>query len=55
MALRGAAGVWLYTGNDNDFTKRFPLIVAAVAALRYKSVRTIRPRIDLRVERFSKV
>jgi ATP-dependent DNA ligase len=33
MALRDAAGVRLYTRNGNDFTKRFPLVVAAVATL----------------------
>jgi ATP-dependent DNA ligase len=33
MALRGAAGVRHYTRNGNDFAKRFPLIVAAIAAL----------------------
>src|SRR5215469_15583788 len=33
MALRDAAGVRLITRNGNDFTKRFPLAVAAVAAL----------------------
>jgi bifunctional non-homologous end joining protein LigD len=31
LALRDAAGVPLYTHNGNDFTKRFPLAVAAVA------------------------
>jgi ATP-dependent DNA ligase len=29
LALRDAAGVRLYTRNGNDFTKRFPLVVAA--------------------------
>jgi hypothetical protein len=33
MARRDAAGVRLITRNGNDFTKRFPLVVAAVAAL----------------------
>jgi bifunctional non-homologous end joining protein LigD len=33
MARRDAAGVRLITRNGNDFTKRFPLAVAAVAAL----------------------
>jgi ATP-dependent DNA ligase len=33
MALRDATGVRLYTRGGHDFTARFPLIVAAVAAL----------------------
>jgi hypothetical protein len=33
LALRDAAVVRLITRNGNDFTKRFPLVVAAVAAL----------------------
>jgi ATP-dependent DNA ligase len=33
MALRDADGVRLITRNGNDFTRRFPLAVAAVAAL----------------------
>ena len=33
MARRDAAGVRLITRNGNDFTKRFPLAAAAVAAL----------------------
>ncbi len=33
MALRDASGVRLLTRNGNDFTKRFPLAAAAVAAL----------------------
>jgi bifunctional non-homologous end joining protein LigD len=33
LARRDTTGVRLYTCNDNDFTKRFPLIVAAVAVL----------------------
>jgi ATP-dependent DNA ligase len=37
LALRDAAGVRLYTRNGNDFTKRFPLVVAAVAALPVRS------------------
>ena len=37
MALRDAAGVRLITRNGNDFTKRFPLTVAAVAALPVRS------------------
>jgi hypothetical protein len=32
-----AAGVQLYTGIGNDFTKRFPLAVAAVTALPVRS------------------
>jgi ATP-dependent DNA ligase len=31
-ALRAADGVGLYTRNGNNFTKRFPLVVAAIAA-----------------------
>jgi ATP-dependent DNA ligase len=37
MALRDAAGVRLITRNGNDFTKRFPLAAAAVAALPVRS------------------
>jgi len=37
LALRDAAGVRLYTRNGNDFTKRFPLIVAAIATLPVRS------------------
>jgi bifunctional non-homologous end joining protein LigD len=33
LAARAAAGVRLYSRNGHDFTKRFPLIVAAVATL----------------------
>jgi ATP-dependent DNA ligase len=33
LARRDAAGVRLYTRNGNDFTKRFPVVVAAVATL----------------------
>jgi ATP-dependent DNA ligase len=37
MARRNAKGVRLYTRNGNDCTKRFPLVVAAVAALPVRS------------------
>jgi ATP-dependent DNA ligase len=37
MARRDAKGVRLPTRNGNDFTKRFPLIVAAVATLPVRS------------------
>jgi len=37
MARRGADGMRLRTRNGNDFTKRFPLIVAAVATLPVRS------------------
>jgi bifunctional non-homologous end joining protein LigD len=37
MARRDAAGVRLYTRGGHDFTARFPLIVAAVAALPARS------------------
>ena len=37
IARRDAAGVRLYTRNGNDFTKRFPLAVAAVATLPVRS------------------
>jgi bifunctional non-homologous end joining protein LigD len=37
MALCDAAGVRLHTRNGNDFTKRFPLVVAAVATLPVRS------------------
>jgi ATP-dependent DNA ligase len=37
MARRDVAGVRLYTRNGNDFTERFPLIVAAVAMLPARS------------------
>jgi ATP-dependent DNA ligase len=37
LAQRDAAGVRLITRNGNDFTKRFPLVVAAVAALPVRS------------------
>jgi bifunctional non-homologous end joining protein LigD len=37
MALRDAAGVRLITRNGNDFTRRFPLVAAAVAALPVRS------------------
>jgi bifunctional non-homologous end joining protein LigD len=37
MARRDATGVRLYTRNGHDFADRFPLIVAAVAALRARS------------------
>jgi bifunctional non-homologous end joining protein LigD len=33
MARRGGAGVRLFTRNGNDFAARFPLVVAALAAL----------------------
>jgi len=33
LARRDSKGVRLYTRNGNDFTKRFPLVVAAVATL----------------------
>jgi bifunctional non-homologous end joining protein LigD len=37
MARRDGAGVRLITRQGNDFTSRFPLIVAAIAALRGRS------------------
>ena len=37
MARRDGAGVRLFTRNGNDFTARFPLAVAAVAALPARS------------------
>ena len=37
MARRDAAGVRLITRNGNDFTRRFPLAVAAVASLPLRS------------------
>jgi ATP-dependent DNA ligase len=37
MARRDAGGVRLYSRNGYDFGKRFPLIVAAVAALPARS------------------
>jgi bifunctional non-homologous end joining protein LigD len=37
MARRDAKGVRLYTRNGNDFTKRFPLVVAAVATVPVRS------------------
>jgi ATP-dependent DNA ligase len=37
MARRDATGVQLYIRNGNDFSKRFPLIVAAVATLPARS------------------
>jgi hypothetical protein len=37
MALRDAKGVRVYTRNGNDFSKRFPLIMAAVATLPARS------------------
>jgi len=37
LARRDAAGVRLITRNGNDFTKRFPLVVAAVATLPVRS------------------
>jgi hypothetical protein len=37
LARRDAEGVRLYTRNGNDFTKRFPLVVAAVATLPVRS------------------
>jgi bifunctional non-homologous end joining protein LigD len=37
LARRDAASVRLYTRNGNDFTKRFPLVVAAVATLPVRS------------------
>jgi ATP-dependent DNA ligase len=33
LAPRDAGGVRLYTRNGNDFTERFPLVVAAIAVL----------------------
>lgn len=33
LVRRETAGVRLYTRNGNDFSHRFPLIVAAIAAL----------------------
>jgi bifunctional non-homologous end joining protein LigD len=38
MARRDGAGVWLITRHGNDFTHRFPLVVAAVAALPGRSL-----------------
>jgi bifunctional non-homologous end joining protein LigD len=37
LACRGAAGVRLLTRNGNDFTARYPLIVAAMAAMPVRS------------------
>ena len=37
LARRSAKGVWLYTRNGNDFTRRFPLVLAAVATLPARS------------------
>jgi ATP-dependent DNA ligase len=37
LARRDAKGVRLYTRNGHDFTKRFPLVVAAVATLPARS------------------
>jgi ATP-dependent DNA ligase len=37
LARRDAAGVRLYTRNGNDFSKRFPLVMAAVATLPVRS------------------
>jgi bifunctional non-homologous end joining protein LigD len=37
MARRDAAGVRLLTRNGHDWSSRFPLIVATVAALRVRS------------------
>jgi bifunctional non-homologous end joining protein LigD len=37
LAWRDAKGVRLYTRNGYDFSKRFPLVVAAVAALPARS------------------
>ena len=37
MARRDSAGIRLITRNGNDFTDRFPIIVAAVTALPAKS------------------
>jgi ATP-dependent DNA ligase len=37
MTRRDAKGVRLYTRNGNDFTKRFPLVVASVMALPVRS------------------
>jgi ATP-dependent DNA ligase len=39
LARRDAAGVRLYSRNDHDFGKRFPLIVAAILALPARSCR----------------
>jgi ATP-dependent DNA ligase len=37
MVLRDAAGVRLYSRNGHDFSKRFPVVVAAVATLPIRS------------------
>ena len=37
MVRRDGRGIRLITRNGNDWTERFPLIVAAVAALRVRS------------------
>ena len=37
MARRDSAGIRLFTRNGNDFTNRFPIIVAAVTALPARS------------------
>jgi ATP-dependent DNA ligase len=37
MARRDAAGLRLYARNSRDFSKRFPQVVAAVAALPVRS------------------
>ncbi len=37
LACRDAAGVQLITRNGHDFTARFPLVVAAIAALLARS------------------
>ena len=42
MALRDAAGVRLLTRNGNDFSRRFPLAVAVIAALPARSCLTAR-------------
>jgi ATP-dependent DNA ligase len=38
MARRDSAGIRLITRNGNDFTNRFPIIVAAVTALPYSGM-----------------
>jgi hypothetical protein len=37
LALRDGSGVRLYTRNGHDFSRRFPLVVAAVATLPVRS------------------
>jgi ATP-dependent DNA ligase len=38
LARRDAKGVRLYTRNGNDFTKRFPLVVAVVCSTAFAEV-----------------